>query len=103
MEKQRSDLRIMFRDGARPTGNDFTDAFDSFVHRTDDGFLFNSNGAQINNFTLGNFSAVPVAGSMRLPFVINDFEALSQAPSITVMPVPMLSIQVLVKFFFALS
>ena len=65
MEKQRSDLRIMFRDGARPTGNDFADAFDSFVHRTDDGFLFNSNGAQINNFTLGNFSAVPVAGSMR--------------------------------------
>jgi hypothetical protein len=55
----------MFRDGARPTGNDFADVFDSFVHRTDDGFIISSNGAQINNFTLGNFSAVPVAGSMR--------------------------------------
>jgi hypothetical protein len=66
MEKQRSDLRIMFRDGARPTGNDFTDAWDSFVHRTDDGFIINTtNGTKVNNFTLGAFSAVPVAGSMR--------------------------------------
>ena len=66
MEKQRSDLRIMFRDGARPTRNDFTDAWDSFVHRTDDGFLISTtNGTKINNFTLGAFSAVPVAGSMR--------------------------------------
>lgn len=66
MEKQRSDLKILFRDGARPTGNDFGDFLDSFIHRTDDGFTINSNGSQINNFTLGTFTTgVPVAGSMR--------------------------------------
>jgi hypothetical protein len=65
MEKQRSDLKIMFRDGARPTGNDFSDLFDSYVHRIEDGFSLGSTGAKIDNFSLGNFTVTPVAGSMR--------------------------------------
>jgi len=65
MEKQRSDLRIIFRNGARPTETDFADVFDSFIHRAEDGFTMSVNGAKVNNFTLGNFTATPTPGAMR--------------------------------------
>lgn len=65
MEKNRSVLKVLFRDGARPNGNDFSDLFDSFVHRLDDNFNFANNQTTIGNFTLGNFSATPQNGSMR--------------------------------------
>ncbi|MEI9921440.1 MAG: tail fiber domain-containing protein [Bacteroidota bacterium] len=65
MEKQRSELKFMFRDGARPNGNDFSDMLESFIHRSDDGLTLSARGALVNNFTLGNFNATPVAGSMK--------------------------------------
>ncbi|NSL86358.1 tail fiber domain-containing protein [Chitinophaga sp. Mgbs1] len=66
MERPRPDLKTIFRDGARPNGIDFGDLFDSFVHRSQDGFSFNPvSGIKADNFTLGTFSATPAAGSMR--------------------------------------
>lgn len=65
MEKQRLDLKNTFRDGARPTGGDFTNIFDSFVHRSEDGLNFSGNNLRLNNLTLGNFGPSPVAGAIQ--------------------------------------
>lgn len=75
MEKQRSDLKIMFRNGARPTETDFADLFDSFIHRAEDGFTFTAgvNGAKVNNFTLGDFTAPPTPGAMRFTGTAIEF------------------------------
>lgn len=65
MPKLRNELITLFRDGARPIGNDFKEFINSFIHRTEDGFGFGANGTQIDNFTLGSFSSTPKEGSMR--------------------------------------
>ncbi|RFS19331.1 tail fiber domain-containing protein [Chitinophaga silvatica] len=65
MEKNRSVLKVLFRDGARPNGNDFSDFIDSFIHRSEDGFSFTGGQTTINNLTLGGFAGAPQDGSMR--------------------------------------
>ena len=40
----RAQLRQEFRDGERPSGNDFANAWESFLNQLDDGVKIDSNG-----------------------------------------------------------
>lgn len=64
--RTRQYLQQEFRDGERPSGIDFSDIFDSFVHRSQDGVNFDPNGniSLQAGLTIGD-SSNEVAGTMR--------------------------------------
>ncbi len=57
MEKKREELKLLFRDGARPIGQDFADLIDSSPNKADDVIS--------NDLVLGSFADTPQSGAMR--------------------------------------
>lgn len=57
MEKKRDELKLLFRDGARPIGQDFADLIDSSPNKSDDVIS--------NDLVLGSFTDTPQSGAMR--------------------------------------
>ncbi|MBD2700758.1 tail fiber domain-containing protein [Spirosoma sp. BT702] len=62
MAQTRSELRIKFSDGKRPSGDDFAQLIDSFINPLEDNIKKDGNGNFI--ITLGNTNAGP-AGTLR--------------------------------------
>jgi hypothetical protein len=67
-------LQQEFRDGERPSGGDFADIFDSFIHKSQDGVTFDTGGniGLQAGLTIGN-STRETAGTMRFNGAVFQF------------------------------